>query len=109
MTIEQIIETAEKDLKERFAEIEDTEAFWTRRILKSFQEKEVSYRHFAGTTGYGNGDIGRDTLEAVCFSFWSRGSDRETKHSKRNSCIGTDAVRIGSARGRNPVCDRAAL
>ena len=65
MTIEQIIETAEKDLKERFAEIEDIEAFWTRRILKAFQEKEVSYRHFAGTTGYGNGDIGRDTLEAV--------------------------------------------
>lgn len=65
MTIQKIIETAEKDLKDRFSEIEKTEAYWTRRILKAFQEKEVSYRHFAGTTGYGNGDIGRDTLESV--------------------------------------------
>ena len=65
MTIAQIIETAEKDLKDRFSEIENIEAFWTKRILQAFQEKEVSYRHFAGTTGYGNGDIGRDTLEAV--------------------------------------------
>ena len=65
MTIEQIIQTAENDLKGRFDDIEKTEMFWTRRILKAFQEKEVSYRHFAGTTGYGNGDIGRDTLEAV--------------------------------------------
>lgn len=65
MTIAQIIETAEKDLKDRFSEIENIEAFWTKRILQAFQDKEVSYRHFAGTTGYGNGDIGRDTLEAV--------------------------------------------
>lgn len=65
MTIDQIIQTAENDLKSRFDDIEKTEMFWTRRILKAFQEKEVSYRHFAGTTGYGNGDIGRDTLEAV--------------------------------------------
>ena len=65
MTIETLIRQSEEDLKERFREIEQREEFWTRRVLKAFQEREVSYRHFAGTTGYGNGDIGRDTLEAV--------------------------------------------
>jgi cystathionine beta-lyase family protein involved in aluminum resistance len=41
------------------------EAFWTKRILSAFSEHQISYRHFAGSTGYGNGDIGREALESV--------------------------------------------
>ena len=65
MTIETLIRQSEADLQDRFAEIDAREERWTRKVLQAFQNHEVSYRHFAGTTGYGNGDIGRDTLEAV--------------------------------------------
>jgi cystathionine beta-lyase family protein involved in aluminum resistance len=37
----------------------------TRRVLEAFSKHQVDARHFAPTTGYGYGDIGRDTLEAV--------------------------------------------
>ncbi|MCJ7841213.1 methionine gamma-lyase family protein [Lederbergia sp. NSJ-179] len=35
------------------------------RVLKSFQKHRVSETHFAASTGYGYGDIGREVLEAV--------------------------------------------
>ena len=35
------------------------------KVLKAFQNNRVSYRHFAGTSGYGYDDIGRDTLAKV--------------------------------------------
>ncbi len=65
MTIEQRIREAEEKLQDTFARAEKVEAFWTRRILDAYRDREISYRHFAGTTGYGNGDIGRDALEGV--------------------------------------------
>lgn len=37
----------------------------TERVLDAFQRHAVAVRHFAPTTGYGYGDVGRDTLEAV--------------------------------------------
>ena len=63
--IEEIILTAEEELKDLFAEIDRNEEKRTRMILEAFREEGVSYRHFAGTTGYGYDDIGRDTLERI--------------------------------------------
>ena len=60
-----IISKAEEELKERFGEIDKTEELRTRQILKAFRDENVSYRHFAGTTGYGYDDLGRDTLERI--------------------------------------------
>ncbi|HUW64867.1 MAG TPA: methionine gamma-lyase family protein [Spirochaetia bacterium] len=37
----------------------------TARVLAAFQECRVSEYHFHGSTGYGYGDAGRNTLEAV--------------------------------------------
>ena len=65
MTIEEILQACEGELSDRFAAFDKTEQLWTERVLKAFQKHEISYRHFAGTTGYGNGDIGRDALESV--------------------------------------------
>ena len=65
MDIQQLIDHAENKLADAFHEAESVEAFWTKRILSAFSEHQISYRHFAGSTGYGNGDIGREALESV--------------------------------------------
>ena len=65
MTIEERIIAAEAGLKDVFARIDAVEEKGTRRVLDAFRAREVSYRHFAPTTGYGYDDIGRDTLERV--------------------------------------------
>ena len=63
--IQERIAAAEKQLQPLFQEIDRVEEIRTRQVLDVFREHGVSYRHFAPTTGYGYGDIGRDTLEAV--------------------------------------------
>jgi cystathionine beta-lyase family protein involved in aluminum resistance len=47
---------------ERFAAVARAN---TRRVLDAFASRRVSDSHFAGTTGYGYDDAGRDALDAV--------------------------------------------
>ena len=63
--IEQMILSAEEELRPVFAELERVEELRTRQILDAFRKRGVSYRHFAPTTGYGYDDVGRDTLEGL--------------------------------------------
>ena len=63
--IRQLIRTTEADLREEFEKAEYVEEIRTRQILDLFRKHEVSYRHFAPSTGYGYDDIGRDTLEKI--------------------------------------------
>lgn len=65
MNVEQMILDAEHSLRDAFAEVEKIEESRTRQVLDVFRSHEISYRHFAPTTGYGYDDIGRDTLEKV--------------------------------------------
>ena len=58
-------EKIEKDLKERFEEIDETAEYNQMKVLKAMQDARVSDIHFAATTGYGYNDLGRDTLEEV--------------------------------------------
>lgn len=54
-----------RSLKERFEEI-DARAEWNQlKVVKAMQDAKVSEACLLGTTGYGYGDIGRDTLEQV--------------------------------------------
>ena len=55
----------EESLKERFEKLEETCEFNQLKVISAMQKNKVSEIHFAPTTGYGNDDIGRDTLEAV--------------------------------------------
>ena len=52
-------------LGERFAEIDAVAEENTRRVMTAFQDNRVSDACFAGTTGYGYDDFGRDNLERV--------------------------------------------
>ena len=55
----------EAALKERFEEIDGVAEYTQLKVIKAMQEARVSDIHFAGTTGYGYNDLGRDTLEEV--------------------------------------------
>lgn len=63
--IEQMIRKAEAELADAFRAQEAIEEKRTRQILDIFRTHQVSYRHFAPTTGYGYDDVGRDTLEKI--------------------------------------------
>lgn len=56
---------AEEKLKDVFKEIEEIEEYNSIKVLDAFQKNEISEIHFNSTTGYGYGDIGRDTTEKV--------------------------------------------
>lgn len=58
MTIQQI----ENDLKEQFSQIDEISFFNQKKVIEAFRENRVSTNMFAGTTGYGYDDKGRDTL-----------------------------------------------
>ena len=58
------------NLKERFEEIDRIAFVGTEKVLEAFAEERVQAGDFAGTTGYGYDDAGRDNLERVyadCF------------------------------------------
>lgn len=62
---ERIARQAEADCQAVFKRFEAVEAACTGRVLDAFEARRVEARHFAPSTGYGYGDIGRDTLEAL--------------------------------------------
>ena len=52
---------AEENIKDIFENIEKIEEYNSIKVLNAFQKNEISEIHFNSTTGYGYGDIGRDT------------------------------------------------
>lgn len=62
---QELVRKAEEELKEAFSKQETIEEKRTKQILDIFRLRQVSYRHFAPTTGYGYDDVGRDTLEKI--------------------------------------------
>ena len=56
---------AERGLEEQFARIDNLAQTNTRRVLAAFQEHRVAESYFAGTTGYGYDDLGRDKLDEI--------------------------------------------
>ncbi len=56
---------AEARCRARFAEIDAVAERNTLRVMEAFQEQRVSDSCFAGTTGYGYDDLGRDTLDRI--------------------------------------------
>ena len=63
--IELIAIEAEREIEEQFKEIEKNCINNSIKVLNAFQENNISEMHFNSTTGYGYGDIGRDTIEKV--------------------------------------------
>lgn len=59
------IKKCEEKLKDLFAKIDDTAYFNQAKVCEAFAHERIAARHFCGTTGYGYGDEGRDSLGAV--------------------------------------------
>ena len=60
----------EKELKERFEEIDNRAEYNQLKVIAAMQKNRVSAECFNSTSGYGYNDLGRDTLEQVyadCF------------------------------------------
>ena len=55
----------ESELKERFDNIDKTAELNQLKVIKAMHDAKVSNECFNSSTGYGYGDIGRDTLEKV--------------------------------------------
>ena len=65
---QEIIELSEKveqELQEEFKKIDKIKEYNSIKVLKAMQENKISDMHFGSTSGYGYGDVGRDTIENV--------------------------------------------
>ena len=49
----------------QFEKIDSVAEYNTRRVMEAFQDNRVSESCFAGTTGYGYDDLGRDTMDKI--------------------------------------------
>ena len=86
--IERLAEDCEASLTGRFAEIDRIAGRNTRRIMEAFQEFKVSEACFAGTTGYGYDDLGREMLDKI----WARVFGSEAALVRTGFVNGTHAI-----------------
>lgn len=59
------LQEAEQALLQIFSGIDATVKQNLQRVLKAFRGHRVGVHHFAGVTGYGHDDLGRETLDGV--------------------------------------------
>lgn len=91
-------EQTERELKERFDAIDQTAEYNQLKVIKAMQEARVSDAHFAGTTGYGYNDLGRDTLEEV----YARAFHGEDALVRQQLISGTHALTIALSGNLHP-------
>lgn len=61
----ELAEKVEKEIKEEFEKVDKIKEENSLKVLMAFQKYNLSDMHFGSTTGYGYGDIGRDTIEKI--------------------------------------------
>lgn len=86
--IERLAEDCEAQLAARFAEIDRVARGNIKRVMEAFQEFRVSEACFAGTTGYGYDDLGRETLDKI----WARVFGAEAALVRTGFVNGTHAI-----------------
>ena len=61
----EMADRAESQIRPIFAQIDRVAQENTRKVMEAFQDHRVSEACFAGTTGYGYDDLGRETLDRI--------------------------------------------
>ena len=61
----ELIKKALKNTSKTFAELDEISIHNEGKVIDAFKTHAVALRHFNGTSGYGNDDVGRDTLSKV--------------------------------------------
>ncbi|MBQ8145951.1 MAG: methionine gamma-lyase family protein [Clostridia bacterium] len=87
----EIANDAERDLKPVFDELEKISFENTKRVLHYFKEHRVSDSMFAGTTGYGYDDVGREALDKIYADTFGA----ESAFVRHTIANGTSALTIG--------------
>ena len=90
-TVTDLVAQAEKELAEKFAEFERIAFENTARVLDAFREHKVSDAMFAGTTGYGYNDKGREALDLIYADVFGA----EAALVRHNIVNGTQTIAIG--------------
>lgn len=65
MEITSLIDECEKELVDKFKEIDDICLNNSKKVIEAFRDNHVYETHFNCATGYGYNDLGRDTIESV--------------------------------------------
>ena len=60
-----LVQKAEEKVKKVFDEIDQITDYNSLKVIHAFHKHQISEVHFTSTTGYGYGDVGRDTIEKV--------------------------------------------
>ncbi|WP_393013829.1 methionine gamma-lyase family protein [Limnothrix redekei] len=60
-----VVQRAVEELGPRFGQIDRAVQAKLKRVLDAFRAERVGAHHFAGVSGYGHDDLGRDTLDRV--------------------------------------------
>ena len=87
----ELTKKAERDLADIFADIDDIAYQNTERVIDSFRTHRVDDTCFAGTSGYGHDDRGRDTLDAIYADVFGA----ESAFVRHTIANGTMAITIG--------------
>ncbi|WP_276796426.1 aminotransferase class I/II-fold pyridoxal phosphate-dependent enzyme [Ruminococcus champanellensis] len=88
--IMQLAEQAEQIAAQKFAEIDANAAYNGEKVLAAFIKNRVSEPCFYGSTGYGYGDIGRETLDKV----YAQVLDAEDAMVRHTFVSGTHALSV---------------
>lgn len=79
---------AVKKAEKQFAAIEEVTEYNQQKVISAFIRHGVSESHFTGTTGYGYGDRGRDTLDKI----WADVFGAEDALVRHNFTCGTHTL-----------------
>ena len=91
METERIIEESERELAEQFRCLERVAYANQCKVMEAFQKNKIALRHFAASSGYGYGDEGRDTLNALFADIFGA----EAALVSPNILSGTHALTVG--------------
>lgn len=91
LQIEELISQSERELESQFRLLEKTAYQNQCKVLEAFQKNRIALRHFVGSTGYGYGDEGRDTLNALFADIFGA----EAALVSPNILSGTHALTVG--------------
>ena len=86
-----ILDASDKALKlckEQFKNIEKITEYNQQKVQKAFIDNRISETHFGTSTGYGYGDIGRETLDKV----WAQVLGAESALVRHNFTCGTHTL-----------------
>lgn len=86
-----LAEEAEEALKEKFRHFDSVSFINTKKVLDAFREERVAEAMFAGSSGYGYDDRGRDTLDRI----YARVFNKEAALVRHTLISGTHTLSTG--------------